>query len=94
MTKWHWDEPEDNSFVLLKAKFCEAPILIQPDIYQPIRLECNALKKACGAVLSQRGEDGLWHLVAFMSKSFIEAEQNYDIYDQELLAIIKALEEW
>ena len=29
-----------------------------------------------------------------MSKSFIEAEQNYDIYDRELLAIIKALEEW
>jgi hypothetical protein len=32
--------------------------------------------------------------VAFMSKSFIEAERNYDIYDRELLAIIKALEEW
>ncbi len=29
-----------------------------------------------------------------MSKSFIEAERNYNIYDRELLAIIKALEEW
>jgi len=74
MTKWHWDKPEDSSFILLKAKFCEAPILIQPDIHQPFRLECNTSKKACGAVLLQRGEDGLWHLVAFMSKSFIEAE--------------------
>src|SRR5713101_3883494 len=92
--KWHWDEPEDSSFILLKAKFCEAPILIQPDVHQPFRLECNASKKACGAVLSQKGEDGLWHPVAFMSKSFIEAERNYDIYDRELLAIIKALEEW
>jgi len=29
-----------------------------------------------------------------MSQSFIEAERNYDIYDRELLAIIKALKEW
>ena len=72
----------------------EAPVLVQPDPFAPFRLECNASKKACGAVLSQRGDDGLWHLVAFMSKSFIEAECNYDIYDRELLAIIKALEEW
>jgi len=24
--------------------------------------------------------NGLWHPIAFMSQSFIEAEQNYDIY--------------
>src|SRR5882762_8168177 len=72
----------------------EAPVLVQPDPFAPFRLECNASKKACGAVLSQKGDDGLWHPVAFMSKSFIEAERNYDIYDRELLAIIKALEEW
>jgi len=29
-----------------------------------------------------------------MSQSFIEAEWNYDIYDRELLAIVKALREW
>ena len=74
VTKWHWDEPEDSSLVFLKAKFCEAPILIQPDVHQPFRLECDASKKACGAVLLQRGEDSLWHPVAFMSKYFIEAE--------------------
>src|SRR5229473_3580731 len=73
-TKWHWDEPEDSSFILLKAKFCEAPILIQPDVHQPFRLECDASKKACGAVLLQRGEDGLWQPVAFMSRSLIKAE--------------------
>jgi RNase H-like domain found in reverse transcriptase/Integrase zinc binding domain/Chromo (CHRromatin Organisation MOdifier) domain/Integrase core domain len=49
---------------------------------------------ACGAVLSQKGSDSLWHPVAYMSKSFIEAERNYNIYDRELLAIICALEEW
>jgi len=73
-TKWHWDEPEDSSFVLFKVKFCKAPILIQPNVHQPFRLECDASKKACGAVLLQKGEDSLWHPVAFMSRSFIKAE--------------------
>ena len=32
--------------------------------------------------------------VAFLSKTFTEAERNYEIYDRELLGIIHALEEW
>src|SRR5713226_133147 len=69
MTKWHWDELEDGSFILLKAKFFKAPILIQPNVQQLFRLECDTSKKACGAILSQKGEDSLWHPVAFMSKA-------------------------
>ena len=32
--------------------------------------------------------------VAFMSKKMSPAECNYEIYDKELLAIIRAFEEW
>ena len=32
--------------------------------------------------------------MAFLSKTFSETEWNYEIYDRELLAIIRALEEW
>jgi len=88
------DEPEDNSFILLKAKICEAPILIQPDISKPFQLETDTSLTVCGAILLQQDNDMHWHPVAFLSKSFIEAECNYDIYDHKLLAIIKALEEW
>ena len=34
------------------------------------------------------------HPCAYFSKTFSTAEQNYDIYDQELLAVILALGEW
>src|SRR5882762_6416018 len=78
---WQWEEREQLAFEQLKQRFMEAPVLIQPNPFAPFQLECDALKKACGAVLSQKGDNGLWHPVAFMSKSFIEAEQNYDIYD-------------
>jgi hypothetical protein len=93
-TPWTWGSLQQQSFDNMKARFTDAPVLLQPDLSTPFRLECDASKFACGAVLSQQGEDGLWHPVAFMSKSFIEAERNYDIYDRELLAIIRALEEW
>ena len=34
------------------------------------------------------------HPVSFISKTLSPAERNYEIYDRELLAIIRALEEW
>jgi RNase H-like domain found in reverse transcriptase len=45
-------------------------------------------------VLSQLCDDEKWRPVGFMSKSLNEAERNYQIYDKELLSVIRALEEW
>jgi hypothetical protein len=56
-------------------------------------VEVNASNVGTGAVLSQE-QQGKWHPVAFMSKSLLDAERNYKIYDKELLAIIKALKVW
>ncbi|KAF8695237.1 hypothetical protein RHS03_08072, partial [Rhizoctonia solani] len=47
-----------------------------------------------GAILSQQGSDNWLHPIAYMSKLFSGAEGNYDTHNKELLAIIKALEEW
>jgi hypothetical protein len=48
-----------------------------------------------GAVFSQLQEDNnKWHPIAFYSKSMDDAQRNYDIWDKEMLAIIRALEEW
>ena len=49
---------------------------------------------AAGAVLMQPNTSGDLHLFTYFSKTFSAAEQNYDIYDQELLAVILALGEW
>jgi hypothetical protein len=38
--------------------------------------------------------DEEWHLVAYYSKAMAIPELNYEIHNKELLAIIKALEEW
>ena len=50
---------------------------------------------ATGAVLSQvSAEDDKWHPVAFFSKLLSPVECNYNIHDKEMLAIIRALQEW
>ena len=42
----------------------------------------------------QSTTDGKWHPIAFYSKSLSSVERNYEIHDKEMLAIIRALEEW
>ena len=42
----------------------------------------------------QKDGNGDYHPCAYHSASFSLAECNYDIYDQELLAVIHALKEW
>ena len=49
---------------------------------------------AIGAVLMQCQDDGKCHLVGFYSTTLNDAEHNYDIYDKELLAVVKSLENW
>ena len=36
--------------------------------------------------------DDRWRLVAFISKSLSDSEQNYEIHDKEMLAIVRCLE--
>ena len=59
------------------------------------RVEADSSDFTTGAVLSQEClEDGKWHHVAFLSKSLSPVERNYEIHDKEMLAIVRALEEW
>jgi hypothetical protein len=91
---WQWGEEQDIAFQALKNAFSSAPILQIPNDTAPYRLETDSSDFAAGAVLEQIGEDGLWHPVAFYSKSLNEHERNYEIYDKELLAIVRGLEEY
>ncbi len=60
----------------------------------PFEMEVDASSFAIGATLSQQDELQRWHPVAYFSETLSKAEQNYDIYDRELLAIVKSLRHW
>jgi hypothetical protein len=69
-------------------------VLAQPQLDQQFEVEVDASGFAFGVVLSQRGQDSKKHPIAFYSATATEAERNYDIYDLELLAIVKACRNW
>ena len=93
-TAWTWDKPQQTAFEELKAAMLKAPVLAHPDYERPYLPETDASGVAIGAVLSQQQDDGKWHPVDYLSKSFSPAEKNYATHDQELLVIIVALKQW
>ncbi|HEV7235587.1 MAG TPA: reverse transcriptase family protein, partial [Ktedonobacteraceae bacterium] len=89
-----WDASCKRAFEELKKRLTEAPILAHYDPEKPARLETDASDGAIAGVLSQQGDDGLWRPIAFYSKTMSAPECNYEIHDKEMLAIVRALEEW
>ena len=67
---------------------------MHPELDKQFELEVNASGFAVGAVLLQKKDDRKQHPVGYYSATLNAAEWNYDIYDLELLAIVKALKHW
>ena len=99
-TPFHWEEPQIQAFERLKTLMCSKPILRQPDYKRQFFLATDASAYGVGAVLLQEGEINprtkkpTQHPIAYYSNTFTPTERNYDIYERELLAVIKALQHW
>ncbi len=91
--EWTWKTAQQQAFQELKRRMAEDIILAIPMETNPFRVEADASEGAVGAVLSQQ-QKGTWRPVAIMSKALMATEQNYEIYDKELLSIMLALSEW
>ena len=90
---WSWGEKEQTAFESLQQACTKDPVMRMFDPKKPVRLETDASDLAIGACISQE-YDGKWHPVAYLSRKLSPAEQNYDIHDKELLAIVASLEQW
>lgn len=64
-------------------------------LYEPFDLKYDCSTFSLGAVLLQKhGQDRELHPVSFLYRFFIQAKQNYEIFDTELLAIVSSFEEY
>jgi hypothetical protein len=94
------DEPfvsgseQQLAFERMVTAFSTAPALRHYDHEREVIIETDASDYLSAGILSQRDDEGVLHPVAYCSKKNSPAECNYDIYDKEPMAIIKALEEW
>ena len=75
-----------------KRKVYQGTGVSSTGLRQKMRMEVNILDYATEGVLSMKYKDGRWRLVAYLSKSLNEMERNYEIYDKEMLAVIRGLE--
>ena len=91
---WVWTSEHQQAFEDLKARVSREPILAHPELDQQFKLEVDASGFTVGAVLLQKKDDGKRHPVGYYSATLNEAERNYNIYDLELLAIVKTLKHW
>jgi hypothetical protein len=82
---------------------CKSPVLMQSDFERRFYLQMDASAYGMGAVLSQEGEKSpslskrrkpTLHPNSYYSATFIPPERNYDIYERELLAVMKFLGHW
>ena len=92
--KFKWNQECQITFDILKKKFSEEPVLMMPNQTKAFQIKTDASKYASGTILMQLDSNGSRHPIAFLSKTFSETERNYNVYDRELLAIIRALTKW
>jgi transposase InsO family protein len=88
-----WTDKADEAFRALKEACISPPVLVAFRSGEPLRMETDASDLAMGMCAKQE-RDGKWHPVAYHSKKFTSAEENYDVHDKELLAVVVSLEHW
>ncbi|GFQ95816.1 ferredoxin-2, mitochondrial [Trichonephila clavata] len=91
--KWPfvWTEECEVAFTSLKEALTSAPISSYPDPDKQFILDTDASHANIGAVLSQE-IDGQERVIAYWSKCLSKPERNYCVTRKELLAIVKAVE--
>ncbi len=89
-----WNEACKIAFDLLKRTIIETFILTHFDLKKQIYIKNDSSNFVFAEILSQMKKNNDLHFVIFFSKSFVSIECNYEIYDKELLTIMRCFEQW
>jgi len=88
------DAEAELAFRELKRTFTEAPIRQNLDQAKLIILQTDMTGFASAGILNQYDVFGVFRQVNFYSRKCSPGEQNYDTYDEQLLAIVETLKQW
>jgi hypothetical protein len=87
---YEWTEACQIAFDNVKERMANIKELKMFDPELPVQIETDASDLAIGACLTQE-HHGNRMPIAYYSRKMSPAEQNYDIHDKELLAVVDAL---
>ena len=68
------------------------PVLAIPDLDRKMKIKANISDYTTERILLVKYRNKKWRPVAFILKSLNITEQNYKIYDKEILVVIQYLE--
>ena len=91
---FHWGKLQEDAFIKLIETFLSAPVIKMPDTGKPFFVMTNTSLTTARGVLMQKDSNGDLHPYAYHFVTCSPVEQNYNIYNRELLAVIQALKEW
>ncbi len=91
---FYWSENCQITFEQLKKRVIEASILSYFSSELETFLESDSFDYVSIEILSQKENDDHIKSVAYFFKTLFLVECNYEIYDKELLTIIRCFEQW
>ncbi|KAF7234106.1 hypothetical protein EG68_12001 [Paragonimus skrjabini miyazakii] len=92
-----WTEAQQQSFDQRRKALYESPILAFPDFAMEsgeLISDTDASVHGLGAVLSQKGETGEEHVIAYRSRSLNNRGKNYCTTRMEMLALVFFLKQY
>lgn len=90
---FEWTGMQEISFINLKRKLTEAPILAYPNKEDLFILDTDASENSIGAVLSQV-QNGEEKVISYASNQLSKAERSYCTTRRELLAVYKYVKQF
>jgi hypothetical protein len=89
-----WSKDCQTTFDELKKRVIETSVLSYFSSELKTFLKSDSSDYVSIEILSQKENDDLIRSVTYFSKTLSSAECNYEIYDKELLTIIRCFEQW
>jgi hypothetical protein len=91
-----WRPLQEKCFQTIKNMCCQTPILrpIDHKKDEPIWIICDASAYGIGAMYGQGPNWQTCRPAGLMSKKFTDTQRNYQVFEQETLAILEALLKW
>lgn len=92
--KFQWNERYQQNLDTLKQKLVTTSILVFPYWKKEFHVHVDASSISIGIVLSQLGEGGLDHPIAFSNRKLSITEHNYTTIKREGLTMVYALQKF
>lgn len=89
--EWKWTDEQENSFIELKNKLKERPLLAIYDHKLPVEIHTDASQCGIAGIMLQPNEDEKLKPTHYFSRQLTTAESKWHSYELETLAVLETL---